>query len=111
MRLMKSRAHGMLLVCLLALWTDTALAGSSFLSPSQKPQGKEKKPPRVGRRGAEGILDLFERHPSEMEENKRITFKTPFEIGITMTEQEFQQYGEVLQRFMQDVLMDAPATG
>ncbi|XP_036388695.1 ghrelin/obestatin prepropeptide [Megalops cyprinoides] len=110
MQLMKGTAYGILLVCVLALWTDSVQAGSSFLSPSQKPQGKmDKKPPRVGRRDSDGILNLFESRSYEEEDGKHVTFNTPFEIAITMTEGEFHHYGEVLQKIMQDLLVDTPA--
>ncbi|XP_035237098.1 ghrelin/obestatin prepropeptide [Anguilla rostrata] len=109
MRQMKRTAYSILLVCVLALWMDSVQAGSSFLSPSQRPQGKDKKPPRVGRRDSDGILDLFMRPPLQDEDIRHITFNTPFEIGITMTEELFQQYGEVMQKIMQDLLMDTPA--
>ncbi|KAG9332646.1 hypothetical protein JZ751_014744 [Albula glossodonta] len=108
---MKNAAYGILLICVLAVWMDCIQAGSSFLSPSLRPQGKEKKPPRVGRRDSEGILDLFGWRPNEEEDNQYITFTTPFEIGISMTEKEYQQYGEGLQKIVQDVLMNNPSTG
>ncbi|KAG5838337.1 hypothetical protein ANANG_G00222680 [Anguilla anguilla] len=49
------------------------------------------------------------RPPLQDEDIRHITFNTPFEIGITMTEELFQQYGEVMQKIMQDLLMDTPA--
>ncbi|XP_061115073.1 ghrelin/obestatin prepropeptide [Conger conger] len=107
----KGMAYSILLLCILSLWMDSVQAGSSFLSPSQKPQGKDKKPPRVGRRDSEGILDWFTKAPFQDEDIRHITFNTPFDIGISMTEQQYQQYGELMQKIMQDLLMDAPAEG
>ncbi|XP_048873138.1 ghrelin/obestatin prepropeptide [Brienomyrus brachyistius] len=106
MQLKKQIAYGIMFICILALWTDSAQAGSSFLSPSQKPQGKsEKKPVRVGKRFSEGLPPPFEALEGE---NKHVLFTFPFEMGITMNEEEFQEYGNVLQRIVQDVLTDGP---
>uniref|UniRef100_A0A3B3QXZ7 Ghrelin/obestatin prepropeptide n=1 Tax=Paramormyrops kingsleyae TaxID=1676925 RepID=A0A3B3QXZ7_9TELE len=100
MQLKKQIAYGIMFICILALWTDSAQAGSSFLSPSQKPQ---KKPVRVGKRFSEGLPPPFETLEGE---NKHFTF--PFEMGITMNEEEFQEYGNVLQTIVQEVLTDGP---
>ncbi|KAL4655247.1 ghrelin-like [Arapaima gigas] len=101
-------ACGIVFICILALWTDCVQGGSSFLSPSQKPQGKgDKKPPRLGRRFSEVTSDPFEKTAEDV---KPVTFNAPFEIGITMTEEEFQEYGDVLQRIIEDLLTD-PAPG
>ncbi|XP_055774138.1 ghrelin/obestatin prepropeptide [Salvelinus fontinalis] len=97
-----------LMLCTLALWAKSVSAGSSFLSPSQKPQGKGK-PPRVGRRDIESFAELFEGPLHQ--EDKHNTIKAPFEMGITMSEEEFQEYGALLQKILQDVLGDTATAG
>ncbi|XP_066556303.1 appetite-regulating hormone [Amia ocellicauda] len=108
--LLKSSVCGLLLICMLLLVTENAQAGSSFLSPTQKPQAKPiRKPiPRVTRRDSEGFVDILEDLYGE-ENKKEITFNVPFEIGITMSETEYQEYGPMLQKIMEDVLADSTA--
>ncbi|XP_029286527.1 appetite-regulating hormone [Cottoperca gobio] len=83
------------LLCSLTLWCKSTSAGSSFLSPSQKPQNKGKSS-RVGRQVME--------EPSEPTEDNHITISAPFEIGLTLTEQDFEEYGVVLQEIIQRLL-------
>uniref|UniRef100_A0A3Q3KHN8 Motilin/ghrelin-associated peptide domain-containing protein n=1 Tax=Mastacembelus armatus TaxID=205130 RepID=A0A3Q3KHN8_9TELE len=82
------------LLCSLTLWCKSTSAGSSFLSPSQKPQNKGKFS-RVGRRVVE---------PSLPAENNHITISAPFEIGITMRDEDFAEYSAVLQEIIQHLL-------
>uniref|UniRef100_A0A673D0U8 Ghrelin-like n=1 Tax=Sphaeramia orbicularis TaxID=375764 RepID=A0A673D0U8_9TELE len=90
------------LFCTLALWCKSTSAGSSYLSPSQKPQSKGK-PPRVGRQ----LMD----EPTEPTEDKHITqISAPFEIGVTMRGEEFEEYGVMLQEIIQR-LMGKTETG
>ncbi|KAM6947931.1 appetite-regulating hormone [Anarhichas minor] len=83
------------LLCSLTLWCKSTSAGSSFLSPSQKPQNKGK-PPRVGRQVME--------EPSEPAEDNHITISAPFDIGFTVREEDFEQYGAALQEIIQRLL-------
>ncbi|XP_071351561.1 appetite-regulating hormone [Trachinotus anak] len=83
------------LLCSLTLWCKSASAGSSFLSPSQKPQNRGKSS-RVGRQV------MVE--PSQPTEDNHITVSAPFEIGITMTAEDFEEYGVVLQDIIQRLL-------
>ncbi|XP_056293268.1 ghrelin/obestatin prepropeptide [Pseudoliparis swirei] len=80
------------LLCSLALWCKSTSAGSSFLSPSQKPQNKGKSP-RVGRQVME--------EPSEPAEDNPITISAPFDVGFTVREQDFERCGAVLQDIIQ----------
>nr|XP_020463567.1 ghrelin-like [Monopterus albus]AGB34167.1 ghrelin [Monopterus albus] len=86
------------LLCSLTLWCKTTSAGSSFLSPSQKPQNKGKSS-RFGRQVTE--------ESSQLPEDDHITISAPFEIGITMTERDFEQYSMVLQEIIQHLLGNA----
>ncbi|XP_038825719.1 ghrelin/obestatin prepropeptide isoform X1 [Salvelinus namaycush] len=106
MLLKRNTGLTILMLCTLALWAKSVSAGSSFLSPSQKPQVRQGKgkPPRVGRRDIESFAELFEGPLHQ--EDKHNTIKAPFEMGITMSEEEFQEYGAVLQKILQDVLGD-----
>ncbi|XP_068568804.1 appetite-regulating hormone [Cebidichthys violaceus] len=83
------------LLCSLTLWCKSTSAGSSFLSPSQKPQNKGK-PPRVGRQVME--------EPSQPAEDNHITISVPFDIGFTVREEDFEQYGAALQEIIQRLL-------
>ncbi|KAG9277170.1 ghrelin isoform X1 [Astyanax mexicanus] len=102
----QSRAgHVILLLFALSLWAECVTCGSSFLSPTQKPQGRgDRKPPRVGRRAAAEI-DV----PS-LEDN-RLMMSAPFQLGFSLSEGEYEEYGPVLQRILLDVLGDAPPLG
>uniref|UniRef100_A0A668AFD9 Motilin/ghrelin-associated peptide domain-containing protein n=1 Tax=Myripristis murdjan TaxID=586833 RepID=A0A668AFD9_9TELE len=87
-----------LLLCSLVLWCKSTSAGSSFLSPSQKPQSKGKSP-RAGRQAME---ELDQPH-----EGNHITISAPFEIGVTMREEDFEEYGVTLQKILQHLLENA----
>ncbi|KAM8914249.1 appetite-regulating hormone isoform 2-T2 [Spinachia spinachia] len=76
------------LLCSLTLWCESTSAGSSFLSPSQKPQNKGK-PPRVGRQVME--------EPSQPAVENHIPIRPPFDIGFTVMEEDFEQYDVVPQ--------------
>ncbi|XP_041801741.1 ghrelin/obestatin prepropeptide [Chelmon rostratus] len=82
-------------LCSLALWCKSASAGSSFLSPSQKPQNRGKSS-RVGRQVME--------EPSPPTEDNHITVTAPFEIGFTMKEEDFEEYSVVLQEIIRRLL-------
>ncbi|XP_019941991.1 appetite-regulating hormone [Paralichthys olivaceus] len=79
----------------LTLWCKSTSAGSSFLSPSHKPPNKGK-PPRPGRQITE--------EQSQHTEDHHITVSAPFEIGITMTPEDFEEYGVLLQEIVQRLL-------
>ncbi|XP_033995011.1 ghrelin/obestatin prepropeptide [Trematomus bernacchii] len=91
------------LLCSLTLWCKSTSAGSSYLSPSQKPQNKGRSS-RVGRQ-------LMEPPGPPAEEN-HITISAPFEIGFTVREQDFEEYGTALQEVIQRLLGNTdPAAG
>ncbi|XP_034442371.1 ghrelin/obestatin prepropeptide isoform X2 [Hippoglossus hippoglossus] len=87
------------LLCFLTLWCKSTSAGSSFLSPSHKPP--KGKPPRAGRQITEEQNQPTEEHP--------ITVSAPFEIGITMTPEDFEEYGVLLQEIVQRLLGNTEA--
>ncbi|XP_042366365.1 ghrelin/obestatin prepropeptide [Plectropomus leopardus] len=80
-----------IMFCSLTLWCKSTSAGSSFLSPSQKPPNKGKSS-RVGRQVME-----------EPEDN-HITISAPFEIGFTVRREDFEEYGVALQDIIQRLL-------
>ncbi|XP_042261271.1 ghrelin/obestatin prepropeptide [Thunnus albacares] len=83
------------LLCSLALWCKSISAGSSFLSPSHKPQNRGKSS-RVGRQ----VMEESGQPP----EDDHITISAPFEIGITMSEEDFEEYGDMMQEVIQRLL-------
>ncbi|XP_026205039.1 ghrelin/obestatin prepropeptide [Anabas testudineus] len=85
--------------CSLILWCKSASAGSSFLSHSQKPQHKGKSH-RVGRQVESG-------QPTE---DNHMTISAPFEIGITVGEEDFDKYSMVLQEIIQRLLGNTDTT-
>ncbi|XP_066522567.1 ghrelin/obestatin prepropeptide [Hoplias malabaricus] len=94
--------HIILLLFMLSLWTECVMCGSSFLSPTQKPQRQDRKPPRVGRRAlAEFEVPL----PSE---DNRFMMSAPFHLGLSLNDDEYEEYGTVLQKILLDVLGDSP---
>ncbi|XP_068172081.1 appetite-regulating hormone [Antennarius striatus] len=78
-----------LLLCSLSLWFKSTDAGSSFLSPSQKPQSRVKSP-----RGGRQV----------MEDADDITLAVPFEIGVTMKDEDFEEFIVAFQGILQRLL-------
>ncbi|XP_047438182.1 ghrelin/obestatin prepropeptide [Mugil cephalus] len=90
------------LLCSLTLWCKSTSAGSSYLSPSQKPQNRGKSP-RTGRQVME--------EPIQPNDDNRITISAPVEIGITMGEEDYEMYGEVLQEIIHNLLGNMEKAG
>ncbi|XP_034725976.1 ghrelin/obestatin prepropeptide [Etheostoma cragini] len=88
------------LLCSLTLWCKSTSAGSSFLSPSQRPLDKGKSS-RVGRQ----VTD----EPRQLPKDNHITISAPFEIGFTMREEDFEEYGVALQEIIQRLLGNTEA--
>nr|UTO68395.1 ghrelin-1 [Cilus gilberti] len=78
------------------MWCKSTSAGSSFLSPSQKPQNRGKSPSRVGRQVME--------EPSQPTADNHLTISAPFEIAVTLREEDFEEYGAALQEIIQRLL-------
>uniref|UniRef100_A0A8D2J291 Ghrelin and obestatin prepropeptide n=1 Tax=Varanus komodoensis TaxID=61221 RepID=A0A8D2J291_VARKO len=105
---------GMLLVC--SLWTENALAGSSFLSPVQpKTQVNTKHSTTVLRWNfikeclslnhlpIEFTTDFnTDRSDNEIE----IKFTVPFEVGMKISEEQYRDYGQILEKLMEDMLAE-----
>uniref|UniRef100_A0A670I7Q1 Appetite-regulating hormone n=1 Tax=Podarcis muralis TaxID=64176 RepID=A0A670I7Q1_PODMU len=99
---------GMLLIC--SLWTETTTAGSSFLSPEQPKTQQRKVSPKpttkFHRRDAETFLDV---HGSETERDSNeieIKFTVPFEIGMKISEDQYKDYGPILEKLLEDILVE-----
>ncbi|KAF1532043.1 Appetite-regulating hormone, partial [Eudyptes schlegeli] len=90
------------------LWTETTLAGSSFLSPEYKKtqqQNSPKKPTaQLHRRGTEGFWDTDEVGAEDDSNSIEIKFNVPFEIRVKITEKEYQEYGQALEKMLGDML-------
>ncbi|XP_046703129.1 ghrelin-like isoform X2 [Silurus meridionalis] len=96
-------SHVLLLLCAFSLWAETVMCGSSFLSPSQRPPNRgDRKPPRVGRRTA---AELEPPPPS----GEKIMASAPFQLAVSLSETEYEEYGPVLHKMLLDVLGDPPA--
>ncbi|NXU56802.1 GHRL protein, partial [Turnix velox] len=83
------------------LCTEMTLAGSSFLSPEYKrvQQQRAPNPPpaQLQRRGADSIWDTG-KEGAEDGSNIEIKLNVPFEIGVKLTEEEDQEYRQVLEK-------------
>ncbi|XP_013364548.1 PREDICTED: appetite-regulating hormone isoform X2 [Chinchilla lanigera] len=105
------------LLLLSVLWVDLAMAGSSFLSPEhRKAQRKEsKKPPaKLQPRALEDWLHPKGRGQEDKAEDElEIQFNAPFDVGIKLSGAQYQQHGQALGKFLQDILgeeaKEAPA--
>ncbi|KFV45553.1 Appetite-regulating hormone, partial [Gavia stellata] len=90
------------------LWTETTLAGSSFLSPEYKKIQQQKDPKKptaqLHRRGTEGFWDTDEAGAEDDSNSIEIKFHVPFEIGVKITEEEYQEYGQALEKILGDML-------
>ncbi|NXE73000.1 GHRL protein, partial [Cochlearius cochlearius] len=90
------------------LWTETTQAGSSFLSPEYKKaqQQKDQKNPRaqLQRRGTEGFWATNEAGAEDDSNSIEIKFNVPFEIGVKMTEEEYQEYRQALEKMPGNML-------
>ncbi|XP_010159208.1 PREDICTED: appetite-regulating hormone [Eurypyga helias] len=97
---LRSTLLGILLFSI--LWTETTLAGSSFLSPEYKrlQQQKDQKNPtaQLHRR------DAGEAGADDDKNSVEVKFNVPFEISVKITEEEYQQYGQALEKMLGDML-------
>uniref|UniRef100_G3TCI7 Appetite-regulating hormone n=1 Tax=Loxodonta africana TaxID=9785 RepID=G3TCI7_LOXAF len=99
------------LLLLSVFWVDFAMAGSSFLSPkNQKLQQRKesKKPPaKLQPRAIEGWLHPEDESQAEgTEDELKIWFNAPFDIGIKLSGAQYQQHGWALGKFLQDILWE-----
>nr|XP_010300087.1 PREDICTED: appetite-regulating hormone [Balearica regulorum gibbericeps] len=90
------------------LWTETTLAGSSFLSPEYKKTQQQRYPKnptaQLHRRDTEGFWETDEAGAEDDRSSIEIKFNVPFEIGVKITEEEYQEYGQVLEKMLGDML-------
>ncbi|NXI71141.1 GHRL protein, partial [Anseranas semipalmata] len=90
------------------LWTETALAGSSFLSPEYKKIQQQNDPTkttaRLHRRGTGGLWDTDKTGAEDDNNSIEIKFNVPFEIGVKITEAEYEEYGQTLEKMLRDIL-------
>ncbi|XP_048212234.1 appetite-regulating hormone [Perognathus longimembris pacificus] len=96
------------LLLLSVLWVDVAMAGSSFLSPEhQKAQRKDSKkaPSKLQPRALEGWL--WQEDPGQEDgAEDQLEFNAPFDVGIKLSGAQYQQHGQALGKFLQDVLWE-----
>ncbi|XP_019360216.1 PREDICTED: appetite-regulating hormone isoform X2 [Gavialis gangeticus] len=106
---LRSALLGIFLFCI--LWTETTLAGSSFLSPEYpRTQQKDAKKltTKLHRRGTEGVLDTDEKQAKGDSNEIEVKFNVPFEIGVKITAGQYQEYGQELERILEDILTGDP---
>ncbi|XP_065263505.1 appetite-regulating hormone [Emys orbicularis] len=104
---LRSTMLGILLICI--LWTETTTAGSSFLSPEYQHTQQRKDPKKhakLNRRAAEGFLDTDARQAEGDNNEIEIKLNVPFEIGVKITEDQYQKYGQVLEKILEDILAE-----
>uniref|UniRef100_A0A674JZM8 Appetite-regulating hormone n=1 Tax=Terrapene triunguis TaxID=2587831 RepID=A0A674JZM8_9SAUR len=104
---LRSTMLGILLICI--LWTETTMAGSSFLSPEYQHTQQRKDPKKhtkLNRRAAEGFLDADARQAEGDKNEIEIKLNVPFEIGVKITEDQYQEYGQVLEKILEDILAE-----
>ncbi|KAJ6634563.1 hypothetical protein lerEdw1_013957, partial [Lerista edwardsae] len=60
--------------------------------------------PKVHRRDAEGFPDI---HETEGDTNDiEIKLKVPFEIGMKISEEQYKDYGQILEQFLEDIFAE-----
>ncbi|XP_010617587.1 appetite-regulating hormone isoform X1 [Fukomys damarensis] len=104
------------LLLLSVFWVDLSMAGSSFLSPGhQKAQQRKesKQPPtKLQPRALEDWLRP-EGRGQAAEDELEIQFNAPFDVGIKLSGTQYQQHGQALEKFLQDIFgeeeKEAPA--
>ncbi|XP_056606748.1 ghrelin/obestatin prepropeptide isoform X2 [Triplophysa dalaica] len=96
-------SHVFVLLCAFSLCVEIVSCGTSFLSPAQKPQGqRERRPPRTSRRDA-GDPEI-----SVLREDGKFMVSAPFELGMSLSEAEYEKYGPVLQKIVVNLLSNSP---
>ncbi|NXS96055.1 GHRL protein, partial [Jacana jacana] len=88
------------------LWAETTLAGSSFLSPEYKRTQQQKAPKQptaqLHRRGTEGFWDTDKAVAEDDSNNIELKFDAPFEIGVKIPGEEYQDYIQGLEKMPGD---------
>ncbi|KGL79962.1 Appetite-regulating hormone, partial [Tinamus guttatus] len=113
--LLRGALLGILLLS--ALWAETVLAGSSFLSPEYKKLQQQKdsrRPPppttttTLHRRSRSmgGFSDADEAWTEDGSNGVEIKFNVPFEIGVKLTEEQYREYGQTLEKVLEDILQE-----
>ncbi|KAH1167946.1 hypothetical protein KIL84_003429 [Mauremys mutica] len=76
-------------------------------SDFQNQQRKDpKKHTKLNRRAAEGFLDADARQAEGDNNEMEIKLNVPFEIGVKITEEQYQEYGQVLEKILEDILAE-----
>nr|XP_042705815.1 appetite-regulating hormone isoform X2 [Chrysemys picta bellii] len=65
-----------------------------------------KKHTKLNRRAAEGFLDADARQAEGDNNEIEIKLNVPFEIGVKITEDQYQEYGQVLEKILEDILAE-----
>ncbi|EMP35578.1 Protein SEC13 like protein [Chelonia mydas] len=81
------------------------LPTSTIASCSQQRKDPKKHTTKLNRRAAEGLLDADARQ-IEGDNEIEIKLNVPFEIGVKITEDQYQEYGQVLEKILEDILAE-----
>ncbi|XP_042304547.1 appetite-regulating hormone-like [Sceloporus undulatus] len=96
---------GTLLVC--SLWTEITIAGSSFLSPEQpkmQRKGLQKPATKFHRRDAEAALEVPGNEVEGTSNEMDIKVTVPFEISMKISEAQYKDCEQILEKFLEDIL-------
>ncbi|XP_050816579.1 appetite-regulating hormone isoform X2 [Gopherus flavomarginatus] len=85
---------------------DKTLMTLPLLSAYSKQRKDPKKHTKLNRRAAEGFLDVDTRQAEEDNNEIEIKLNVPFEIGVKITEDQYQEYGQVLEKILEDILAE-----
>ncbi|XP_037759793.2 appetite-regulating hormone isoform X2 [Chelonia mydas] len=72
---------------------------------SKQRKDPKKHTTKLNRRAAEGLLDADARQ-IEGDNEIEIKLNVPFEIGVKITEDQYQEYGQVLEKILEDILAE-----
>uniref|UniRef100_A0A3B3ZDG1 Secreted protein n=1 Tax=Periophthalmus magnuspinnatus TaxID=409849 RepID=A0A3B3ZDG1_9GOBI len=92
------------LLCSLSVWCKMASAGSSYLSPSHKPQVWMK----IFFVDLDKLILKCYKRVNETKHNSRYV-SAPFALDFTFNEQDFDDYAAIVQRILKNLLGDTPA--
>ncbi|TFK02624.1 coiled-coil domain-containing protein 151 [Platysternon megacephalum] len=77
-----------------------------LLVEGNKQRKDPKKHTKLNRRAAEGFLDADARQTEGDNNEIEIKLNVPFEIGVKITEDQYQEYGQVLEKILEDILAE-----
>ncbi|GAB0194375.1 protein SEC13 [Grus japonensis] len=91
------------------LWKESVDGLWACISDVNKGQGGQQRYPKnptaqLHRRDTEGFWETDEAGAEDDRSSIEIKFNVPFEIGVKITEEEYQEYGQALEKMLGDML-------